>query len=96
MPTYTYNIVNVVATAIFDRNLDLSAIMNSAKADIYPNPLTSPHPQVVILIVIPFGWFIGSPHLFGFTSVIWGGSRGDQRSPRSLSSGSKNTMIKKQ
>jgi transcription initiation factor TFIID TATA-box-binding protein len=34
----TYNIVNIVATAIFDRDLDLDAIMNSAKADIYPNP----------------------------------------------------------
>jgi hypothetical protein len=29
-------------------------------------------PQVVILIIIPFRRIIGSPHLFGFTSVIWG------------------------
>jgi hypothetical protein len=28
--------------------------------------------QVVILIVISFRRFIGSPYLFGFTSVIWG------------------------
>jgi hypothetical protein len=28
--------------------------------------------QVVILIVIPSRRIIGSPHLFGFTSVIWG------------------------
>jgi hypothetical protein len=28
--------------------------------------------QVVILIVISFRRIIGSPHLFGFTSVIWG------------------------
>jgi uncharacterized membrane protein (UPF0127 family) len=27
--------------------------------------------QVIILVVIPFRRIIGSPHLFGFTSVIW-------------------------
>jgi hypothetical protein len=29
----------------------------------------------------PSGRFIGSPHLFGFTSVIWGAVGGGQRSP---------------
>ena len=83
MPTYTYNIVNVVATAIFDRNLDLSAIMNSAKADIYPNPLTSPHPQVVILIVIPFGWFI-VPHIYSGLHLSFGGQTGWSEIPQEL------------
>ena len=39
MPAYTYNVVNVVATAMFDRDLDLDAITNSAKVEIYPNPM---------------------------------------------------------
>jgi len=30
--------------------------------------------QVIILIIIPFERIIGSPHLFGLTSVIWGQS----------------------
>lgn len=37
VPAYTYNVVNIVATAIFDRDLDLDAILNSTKAEIYPN-----------------------------------------------------------
>jgi transcription initiation factor TFIID TATA-box-binding protein len=39
VPAYTYNVVNVVATVMFGRDLDLDAIMNSAKAEIYPNPM---------------------------------------------------------
>ena len=29
----------------------------------------------------PYRWFIGSPHLFGFTSVIWGVVRGARTPP---------------
>jgi transcription initiation factor TFIID TATA-box-binding protein len=36
--TLKYNIVNIVATVMFDRDLDLDAIKDSAKAEIYPNP----------------------------------------------------------
>jgi hypothetical protein len=45
--------------------------------------------QVVILIVIPFRRIIGSPYLFGFTSVIWGAD-GVVRDPPS-----KNNITKK-
>lgn len=34
-----YNVVNIVATVMFDRDLDLDAVENSAKANIYPNPM---------------------------------------------------------
>jgi|GEM_PF-5330980 len=44
--------------------------------------------QVVILIVIPFRRFI-VPHLFGFTSVIWGADRVVRDPP------SKNNITKK-
>jgi transcription initiation factor TFIID TATA-box-binding protein len=36
-----YNIVSIVATVMFDRDLDLDAIMDSAKAEIYPNTVLS-------------------------------------------------------
>jgi transcription initiation factor TFIID TATA-box-binding protein len=35
--TLKYNIVNIVATVMFDRDLDLGAIHYSTKAEIYPN-----------------------------------------------------------
>jgi hypothetical protein len=36
------------------------------------------------LIVIPFGRIIGSPHLFGFTSVIWGAVGVARTPPKSI------------
>jgi transcription initiation factor TFIID TATA-box-binding protein len=39
--TLEYNIVNMVATVMFDRELDLGAITDSAKAEIYPNPVSA-------------------------------------------------------